>query len=923
MTKTNIYTVGGAVQAGGGLYIQRQADNDLLKLCREGAFAYVLTSRQVGKSSLMVRTAEKLAEEGIRSVIVDLTVFGVQITAEAWYLGLLTAISDRLNLSTDVVEWWRSRVKFGDTQRLTEFFHNVLLSEVKERVVIFIDEIDSTLSLPAVNGRPFTDDFYAAIRYLYNARATEPDFRRLAFVLIGVATPSDLIRDPKRTPFNIGSRVDITDFTFEEALPLADGLELPTDEARQVLRWVLKWTGGHPYLTQRLCRVIAEQYRSNWTEAEVDRTVANTFLGKMSEHDNNLQFVRDMLTKRAPDQDRLGVLSTYKEIRLGRGPVRDEEQSPIKSHLKLSGVVKREDGKLHVRNPIYREVFDRGWIQEHWPVSWWKTIPKAVKIAASFIVMLLLSSVVLLALYAREQTKAANNEKLLAQEQKARRQEADSLLKKVSEALEEAQAQRKEATTARAKSDSLAIEKDKSSAYAKEQQKLAEQQAELAKKNADDAKKSTAEAIAANEKLQKSLSVEERRRRIDIARTLMRESTVQQQYGNTDLGILLARQAYLFNTDYGGPWNRTIYDALLKTLNGEGGPYPLRGHTATVRCVAFDAAGETLASASDDKTIRLWKRQQNFANSIVLGDHTQSVRALAFSPDNQTLASGSDDHTIRLWNIRQPKSDLKILTGHRSGVWAVAFSADGKTLASGGADSTVRLWDMKKIDTGAVLTHKHKARVRAVAFSANGQWLIAAGEDGTIQLLQIDDQRILKALEVKHASGIKSLAFKPERGLLASGGADGKVRLWQWNDDGELPKVQKEFIAHEAAINALSFSSDGRRLATASADKRVKIWDIEQTTEPALVFEHDAYVWSAAFSPDGNTLVSGSANNLIQIWITRTDILAEKACQVVTRNLSEKEWRQFVGADIAYDATCDKLQSEKTKMTKGANDEHK
>ena len=158
-------------------------------------------------------------------------------------------------LKTDMVSWWQAHAHLGVTQRLTKFFQEVLLAEVAEPVVIFVDEIDSTLSLS------FTDDFFAAIRYLYNARAHVPEFHRLSFVLIGVATPSDLIRDPQRTPFNIGQRVDLTDFTYEEAMPLADGLGLPPDEATQVLRWVIKWTGGHPYLTQRLCRVIADQNR--------------------------------------------------------------------------------------------------------------------------------------------------------------------------------------------------------------------------------------------------------------------------------------------------------------------------------------------------------------------------------------------------------------------------------------------------------------------------------------------------------------------------------------------------------------------------------------------------------------------------------------------------------------------------------------
>ena len=114
--------------------------------------------------------------------------------------------------------------------------------------------------------RPFpVDDFYVAIRYFYNARAQAPDFRRLSFVLVGVATPSDLTRDPARTPFNIGRHVEVGDFTPAEARPLADGLGLPEDQAGQVLRWVFDWTGGHPYLTQRLCEHLAKQGRPGWS----------------------------------------------------------------------------------------------------------------------------------------------------------------------------------------------------------------------------------------------------------------------------------------------------------------------------------------------------------------------------------------------------------------------------------------------------------------------------------------------------------------------------------------------------------------------------------------------------------------------------------------------------------------------------------
>ena len=148
MANQNIYTVGGTIAAGEGLYITRQADRELLELCRAGSFAYVLSSRQIGKSSLMVRTAHQLAEEGIVYVIIDLSQLGVQdITPEQWYLGLLTAIVEDLDLPLDPVDWWQARSHLGITQRFALFFQRVLLAAVGEQMVIFIDEIDSTLSL--------------------------------------------------------------------------------------------------------------------------------------------------------------------------------------------------------------------------------------------------------------------------------------------------------------------------------------------------------------------------------------------------------------------------------------------------------------------------------------------------------------------------------------------------------------------------------------------------------------------------------------------------------------------------------------------------------------------------------------------------------------------------------------------------------
>ncbi|ESA34116.1 wd-40 repeat-containing protein [Leptolyngbya sp. Heron Island J] len=414
MADASIYTVGGTVQVNEqGIYIPRQADIELLKLCRESTFAYVLTPRQMGKSSLMIRTAERLTDEEIQAVIIDLTQIGTQVSADEWYSDFLDLVASQLMLSTDVKVWWQANSQSGLTHRFIRFFQEMVLAEISDPLVIFVDEIDTTLSLD------FTDDFYAAIRYLYVARATDPELRKISFVLIGVATPADLISDSKRTPFNIGQRIDLTDFTIEEAQPLAYGLNLEDKQARAILEGVLEWTEGHPYLTQRVCADIArdlqdEERPTDWTETDTARVVRRNFFGVKSEQDNNLQFVRDMLIRQSPNRYKSEVLNTYSKICYGRRNVRDEAQSIVKSHLKLSGIVKKNGKLLKVRNKIYQTVFSRKWIYEHLSADWLKKIKTTAFLGAVIFVILLIP----FSIYADHQRRLAEEQRRQAIEQR-------------------------------------------------------------------------------------------------------------------------------------------------------------------------------------------------------------------------------------------------------------------------------------------------------------------------------------------------------------------------------------------------------------------------------------------------------------------------------------------------------------------------
>jgi len=371
------FTVGGTLPLDAA-YVVRLTDEQLLHATLSGEYCNVLTPRQTGKSSLMVRTADLLRREGTRTAVIDLTDIGTELDAEAWYLGLVTRLKSQLGLAVDERAWWEAHAQQGVVQRFSDFLRDVLLEEIAGPVVVFVDEIDSTLGLS------FTDDFFAAIRAAYNARASDPAYNRLTFVLLGVVRPADLIKNRSRTPYNIGLSVNLKDFSLEEARALLPGLEaISAEQAEAILKRVLHWTGGHPYLTQKVCAEIVATSDGGWTDERIDQLVKRLFLADEARKESNLQYVRDRIHE---SRDREKILRLYRRVLAGKS-VPDEERDPLKSLLKLIGLLDvTPGGTLAVRNRIYETVFDAHWVQETMP----KVTPTRIAIVATAVAVVAL-----------------------------------------------------------------------------------------------------------------------------------------------------------------------------------------------------------------------------------------------------------------------------------------------------------------------------------------------------------------------------------------------------------------------------------------------------------------------------------------------------------------------------------------------------
>ncbi|NCS02982.1 MAG: hypothetical protein GPJ06_12895 [Microcystis aeruginosa G13-11] len=359
---TNFYYVGGSVPLDAPSYIKREADDLFYNYLKNGQYCYVLNSRQMGKSSLWVQTQKRLQEDNIDCATIDLSGIGKKLSEDIWYRVLFEQLVKRFDLSIREKEqtWWDERAYKSPINRLDQFVEEILLKEVSRPIVICFDEIDIVLSLNFS-----TDDFFAWLCSCHEKRPHNRDYQRLTFCMLGVAAVSNFILDNYRSPFNIGQDIRLSGFTIRDARKLAEGLQEKFIEPQRVLEEVIEWTGGQPFLTQKICHLISTSRtgfgrESAATPINVGDFIQSQVISNWVSQDSpeHLKTIRNRLLNKRVTGRRM--LKLYQEI-LRNGEIPDDG-SPDQIELRLTGLVVQDRQKLKVYNKIYRNVFNETWV---------------------------------------------------------------------------------------------------------------------------------------------------------------------------------------------------------------------------------------------------------------------------------------------------------------------------------------------------------------------------------------------------------------------------------------------------------------------------------------------------------------------------------------------------------------------------------
>ncbi|WP_258104553.1 WD40 repeat domain-containing protein [Marinoscillum sp. MHG1-6] len=330
----------------------------------------------------------------------------------------------------------------------------------------------------------------------------------------------------------------------------------------------------------------------------------------------------------------------------------------------------------------------------------------------------------------------------------------------------------------------------------------------------------------------------------------------------------------------------------------------------------------------------------SYGYNQILG-HSQMVVSLEKGSDPNYFYSAGSDGRVLKWNINRPKGIPTTIYEEQDLIRSIDVSDNDKWLmvvtknsgvvivnqeSSAEIDQTIR--DMELVQAATFLPNKDAyltvnkkgevkikgyeypdeavgqiaSKVLSVVISPEDYTAYLGTEAGNVAKIQESTGNGDLSIMFPKAYAINALDISPDHKLLAIGRELGDVVIW----DIEAKEPLRIISGHESAVTDVEFSPDNTMLVSASRDGTARIWDIQNTRKlPIVLDDHEDWVMTVSYSRDGKQIITGSKDNFIRIWQVDPEVLADRICDALNRNLTEEEWKEYVGQDIPYQKTCE------------------